>query len=66
MGDMSPKKLGKKLPKKITAKDDCECGMKKGGGVKAIDRLVKQTKYADRIGKPNNPRKTNEMFRKTK
>lgn len=53
MGDMNPKKLGRKMPKKITAKDDCECGMKKGGGVKGIDKLVKQTKYADRIGKPN-------------
>jgi len=66
MGDMNPKKLGKAMPKKITTKDDCECGMKKGGGVKSVDKLVKQTKYADRIGKPNSPRKSNEMFRKTK
>lgn len=55
MGIMNPNKLGKKMPKKITRSDDPnEVDMyKKGGGIKSVDKLVKQTKYADKIGKPN-------------
>lgn len=55
---MNPKKIEKVkpqkvLPKKITRKDNPnEVDVyKKGGGIKSIDKLVKQAKGADRIGK---------------
>ncbi len=55
MGAVNPSKLGRKMPKKITRKDDPnEVDVyKKGGGIKSVDKLVKQAKGADRIGKPN-------------
>ena len=58
MGIINPKKIEKvkpqkAIPKKITRKDDPNQVdvYKKGGETKSLDRLIKQAKGADRIGK---------------
>lgn len=53
MGIMNPDKFKKISPKKITRKDDPnEVDVyKKGGGIKSVDKLAKQAKMADSIGK---------------
>jgi len=53
MGIMNPNKFKKISPKKITRKDapNQVDVYKKGGGIKSVDKLVKQAKGAGRIGK---------------